>query len=128
MLTLIVGFQDALAMRGVTRLADFIHSLRAQLLPQSFQNKTSIQVSNRMLLLSDEAIYIFEYLALMREPAHDYLSSVLNHIYSNVDSLVPAYVLELQEPCAQISLTALLQKIARSGHLGFLATMLRSLT
>lgn len=49
-----------------------------------------------MLLLSEEAIYIFQYLALMREPAHDYLNNLLNHIASNLDTLVPSYILELK--------------------------------
>lgn len=48
-----------------------------------------------MILLSDEAIYVFEYLALMRQPAHDYLNSILNHVNSSIDVLVPAFLLEL---------------------------------
>ena len=80
MLALIVSFKHAVT-RQDSQLGNLIVSLRTKLMPQqSFQDRGSIQASNRMILLSAEAIYVFQYLALMREPAHDYLSNMLNYI------------------------------------------------
>ena len=78
-----------------------------------------------MLLLSDEAIYIFQYLALMGEPAHDYLNNMLNHIASNLDTLVPYYILELnQQSHSKGDLSGLFQSIVKCGEVTFFAEML----
>ena len=97
MLALIVSFQKALTMPE-TSLKGLIESLRAQLLPQGFKSLSLMQASNSVLLLSEEAIYIFQYLALMRQPAHDYLNSILNYIKSSLNVFIPGILLELLDP------------------------------
>lgn len=62
-------------------------------MPQSFKDRSSIQASNKVLLLSPEAIYVFQYLALMNEPASDYLNNMLNFVHANLNTLVPGHVL-----------------------------------
>ena len=49
-----------------------------------------------MLLVSEEAIYVYEYLALMNEPAQDYLDNMLNYIQSNLNVYVPKCLLGLE--------------------------------
>ena len=77
-----------------------------------------------MLILSPEAIYVFQYLALMREPAQDYLQSMLILVNSNLDSLVPSLVLGTTQNANQLPLEFLFAKIAKTTEVNFFAAML----
>lgn len=94
MLALIVSFQKALTMPE-TSLKGLIESLREQLLPQGFHTASLMQASHTVLLLSEEAIYIFQYLAMLKQPANDYLNSILNYIRSSLDVFIPGILLQM---------------------------------
>ena len=54
-----------------------------------------------MLLLSDEAIYVYQYMALEAKAskasqANDYLSEMLRYVADNLNTLVPQYILEIE--------------------------------
>ena len=57
----------------------------------------------------------------MREPAHDYLSNMLNYISSNLDSLVPFYILGMQTSTIESPLATLFTKIVKTGEVDFFA-------
>ena len=126
MLALIVSFRGALNWPG-SRLALLIQSLRAQLMPSSFKARSSIEATNQMLISSPEAIYVFQYLALMRQPVGDYLNNMLNLVFSHSDSLVPIHVLRTQAKSSESALEVLFEKIGKSEEKDFLAAMLDQL-
>ena len=54
-----------------------------------------------LLLLSDEAIYVYQYMALeaissKAGQANDYLSEMLRYVSDHLNSLVPQYILDIQ--------------------------------
>ena len=101
-------------------------------MPQFNQNNDSIQASNKMLLLSSEAIYVFQYLALMGEPAQDYLGNILSQIGQNLNIYIPGYILGITDLSKVESvvgpLESLFIKISKTSEVGFFAYMLEQLS
>lgn len=92
MLALVVKFQTAI-MIPTCRLAKLVQDLRVIIMPQSFDQRDKRKAANQMLIASQEAIYVFQYLALMREPAQDYLTSIIDSVGERLDTFVPLLIL-----------------------------------
>jgi len=78
MLSLVASFQHAVTLPDC-RLGRLVQDLRATLMPQSFGKgkREERKAASQLLIASAEAIYVFQYLALLQDPAEDYLSSLL---------------------------------------------------
>ena len=102
-------------------------------LPILGNNGKAMTRNYEMLLLSDEAIYVYQYMALeaissKADQANDYLSEMLRYVSDNLNSLVPQYILDIETSAQKSQLVPLFTRIVQSKYTDFLEQMLLQLT